>query len=119
MPAGVDETLDLARVSAGDDHTAVDDPVDVVITGFGDLLLATGHLPYARPHLFFFPVKEVLADVALHGKVIISHVGIVLNTQVLGHLYRLKVEQVLPGSTDEATPVSLLFLLCIRHCLSL
>ena len=65
MSARIDVAFDLARRCAGDDHAAVDDPVDVVITGLGNFLFSTGHLPDAGPHLFFFFFKELLTNVSV------------------------------------------------------
>ena len=65
MSARIDVTFDLSRRCACDDHAAVDDPVDMVITWLGNFLFSTGHLPDAGPQPFFFFIKELLTDVAV------------------------------------------------------
>ena len=115
MSARINVAFDLARGCSRDDHTAVDDPVDMVITWLGDLFLTTGHLPDAGPHLFFLFVEELLADVSVNREVLVTHIRIVLNPQIFGDIDGFQIKQVLPGRADEPAPISLLLLFRVCH----
>ena len=87
----------------------------MVVTGLGDLFLATGHLPDAGPHLFFFFVEELLADVALDREILVAHIGIILNPQIFGDIDGFQIKQVLPGCAHEPAAISLLLLFRVCH----
>ena len=86
-----------------------------MVTRLGDLLLTTGHLPDAGPHLFLFFVEELLADVALDREILVAHIRVILNPQIFGDIDGFQIKQVLPGRADEPAAISLLLLFCVCH----
>ena len=66
VPTGIDKSFNLARGRSCDDHAAVDNPVDKVITRFGDILFTAGHLPRFRPQLFFFFLEKFGANIPIY-----------------------------------------------------
>ena len=86
-----------------------------MVTGLGDLLFTTGHLPDAGPHLLFFFVEELLTNVSVNREILIAHIRIVLNAQIFGDIDGLQIKQVLPGRADEPAAISLLLLFRVCH----
>ena len=86
-----------------------------MVTRLGDLFLATGHLPDAGPHLFFFFVEELLTNVAVDREILIAHIRIILNPQIFGDIDGFQIKQVLPGRADEPAAISLLLLFRVCH----
>ena len=62
----IDKSFNLARGRSCDDHAAVDNPVDKVITRFGDILFTAGHLPRFRPQFFFLFLEKLGADIPVY-----------------------------------------------------
>ena len=91
----------------------------MVITWLGYFLFPTGHLPDMRPHFFLFFVEELLADVAIYREILVSHVGVMLNAEVVGYVDCFQIQQILPSGADKPASVSLLLVLCICHRLFL
>ena len=86
-----------------------------MITGFGNFLFSTGHLPDAGPHLFFFFVKELLTNVSVDREILVAHIRIILNPQVLGDIDGFQIKQVLPRRADKSAAITLLFMFCVCH----